>query len=379
MFRWLWRLFKLALILAVALVVLAFFSTHHFVAFGGAPDPARLARSPEFKDGKFTNPEPTHLMAASKWPESLRQFAFGDEMRTPTCPLPVFKDAPARLASPPSSGLRVTWLGHSTTLLEVDGVTVLTDPMWSERASPSDWIGPKRFVEPPIALEALPHVDAVLISHEHYDHLDERTVKALATKGVAFHVPLGIGAHLRAWGVAEAQIHEHDWWQDATLPGGVRVVATPARHFNGRGLPWRKGALWTSWSIVGPHHRVFFSGDTGLSDSLAEIRRREGPFDVALLEIGQWNAAWGDIHLGPRGALEAHARLGAKVLVPIHWSTFVLAYHAWSEPAETLVTQAANRHANVLTPLLGEPIEPTTSPKTTAWWRALPPIAAKCP
>ena len=275
----------------------------------------------------------------------------------------------------------MTWLGHSTTLLELDGARILTDPMWSDRASPSEWVGPKRFHAPPLALDALPKLDAVVISHEHYDHLDERTVKALAKTGVAFHVPLGIGAHLAAWDVPASQIHEHDWWKEETLPGGVRVVATPARHFNGRGLPWRKGALWTSWSLVGPKHRVFFSGDTGLTDSLREIKKRLGPFDVALFEIGQWNQAWGDIHLGPAGALEAHARLGAKVLIPIHWSTFVLAYHAWSEPAETLLAKASSKGATVLTPRLGEPIEAAASPlpRTTAWWRALPPIAAKCP
>jgi L-ascorbate metabolism protein UlaG (beta-lactamase superfamily) len=258
---------------------------------------------------------------------------------------------------------------------------VLTDPMWSERASPSTLVGPKRFHPPPVAIEALPHLDAVVISHEHYDHLDEMTVRALAARGVPFHVPLGIGAHLAAWGVPAAQIVEHDWWQDATLPGGVRLVSTPSRHFNGRGLPWRTGALWTSWSIVGPRHRVFFSGDTGPTESLREIARREGPFDVALIEIGQYNTAWGDIHLGPAGALDAFARSGAKVLIPIHWGTFVLAYHAWSEPPETLVTLAAKRGATVLTPLLGEPVEPaaTPLPATTAWWRAYPPIADRCP
>ena len=146
-------------------------------------------------------------------------------------------------------------------------------------------------------------------------------------------------------------------------------------------VPWRTGSLWTSWSLVGPRHRLFFSGDTGPTESLREIARREGPFDVALFEIGQYNRLWGDIHLGPEGALEAHARLGAKVLIPIHWSTFILAYHAWSEPAETLVELAHKRGVTVQTPRLGEPLEPVAVPPpvTTAWWRALPPLAAKCP
>jgi L-ascorbate metabolism protein UlaG (beta-lactamase superfamily) len=368
-------------VLALILVVLAWFSTEHFVAFGGKPDPARLASSPEFVDGRFQNLEPTKLMPPSRWPWAMKELFFGSEMRAPVCPLPMVTDTAARLATAPATGLRVTWLGHSTTLIEIDGARVLTDPIWSERASPSTWVGPKRFHPPPLALDALAPLDAVIVSHEHFDHLDEQTVRALSARGVAFHVPLGIGAHLRAWGVPAAQISEHDWWDGAPLPGsGVRVVATPSRHFNGR-MPGRTGALWASWSIVGPRHRVFFSGDTGPTESLREVARREGPFDVALIEIGQWNPAWGNIHLGPVGALDAFARSGAQVLIPIHWATFQLAYHAWSEPAETLVTEAAKRGVRVLTPLLGQPIEPAASPlpATNAWWRAYPPIAAKCP
>jgi L-ascorbate metabolism protein UlaG (beta-lactamase superfamily) len=361
--------------------VLAWFSTGHFVAFGGKPDPRQLRGSPEFVGDHFQNPEPTSLMAPRDYWPAFSQWVFGDEMRAPICPLPVVADTAARLGKAPASGLRVTWLGHSTALVEIDGATILTDPMWSERASPSRWVGPRRFHAPPLAIESLPPLDAVVISHEHYDHLDEHTVRALAARGATFHVPLGMGAHLAAWGVAAARVVEHEWWQDAKLRGGVRVVATPARHFTGRGVPWRTGSLWTSWSLVGPRHRVFFSGDTGPTESLREIARREGPFDVALLEIGQYNRLWGDIHLGPEGALEAHARLGAKVLIPVHWATFILAYHAWSEPAETLVTLAQKRGVTVQTPRLGEPLEPraATPSVTAAWWRALPPHAAACP
>jgi len=384
MLRWLARVVGFSLsglvVLALVVIVLAWLSTGHFAAFGGKIDPAHMRGSLEFVDGRFQNPEPTSLMPPSRWFWAIREWFFGGQMRTPICPLPVAADTVARLAAAPTSGLRVTWLGHSTMLIEIDGAVVLTDPMWSDRASPSTWVGPRRFHAPPLPISALPHLDAVVISHEHYDHLDEGSVRALAARGVPFHVPLGIAAHLLAWGVPPSQIVEHDWWQDATLPGGVRLVATPSRHFNGR-LPGRTGALWTSWSIVGARHRVFFSGDTGPTDSLREVARREGPFDVALLEIGQWNAAWGDIHLGPVGALDAFAKSGAKVLIPIHWGTFVLAYHAWSDPPETLLREAAKRGATVLTPLLGEPIEPAASPLpiTLPWWRAYPPIAAKCP
>jgi L-ascorbate metabolism protein UlaG (beta-lactamase superfamily) len=356
-------------------------STERFAACGAAPDDAALARmhaSAHFVNGQFVNEDPTTLMKASSW-ESAKHWLGGGEMRVPNCPLPLIGDAAARIGAPPVSGLRITWLGHSTTLVEIDGLRILTDPNWSERSSPSRWVGPRRFHPPPIALADLPPIDGVVVSHEHYDHLDMATVRALAAKGIPFHVALGVGPHLALWGVPRAQIREHDWWERTQLPNGVELVSTPARHFNGRGVPGRIGALWTSWSIVGPKHRVFFSGDTGLTKTFETIRDREGPFDVALLEIGQFHPDWGEIHLGPQGALSATRMLGAKHLLPIHWGTFNLAYHSWSEPAETLSEEAPKEGVSLLTPRLGEPVEPTESPPTTAWWRELPPIASKCP
>lgn len=367
--------------LSLILFFLTWISTDHFLAFGGAPSDETLARmraSPRFVDGRFENVEPTTLMVGSNW-GSLRKWLFGDEMRAPKCPLPMAEGTARTLSTPSRSGLRVTWLGHSTTLIELDGAVVLTDPQWSERASPSRWVGPRRFHPPPLALDELPHLDAVVISHEHYDHLDMHTVQRLAERGVPFLVPLGVGAHLSTWGIPASQIVEHDWWQSTTLPSGLRVVSTPARHFNGRGVIGRTGALWTSWSLIGARHRVFFSGDTGLTQGFREIAAREGPFDLALIEIGQFDERWGQIHLGPLGALEANAMLGAKTMVPIHWATFELAFHDWSEPAETLLREAEKQGVSVATPRLGEPIEPSESPSTTAWWRALPPIAATCP
>ena len=365
----------------VLLAAATWLSTDHLRAFGGSPDAAKLRSSPHFDGHRFVNTEYTPMMADSSSSSLgvLRHWLFGHELRAPNCPLPLYGNGAAELQKPPASEVRVTWLGHSTTILEVDGVTVLTDPIWSERASPSRWVGPRRFHPPPMALDALPHLDAVLISHEHYDHLDEATVQALAKRGVAFHVPLGIGAHLTAWGVPAAQIVEHDWWQPATLPHGVQLTSVPARHFNGRGVPGRVGASWTSWALVGPRHRLFYSGDTGLHAAMREIGARLGPFDVALLEIGQYDPSWGNIHLGPLGALEANERLGGRVLFPIHWATFELGMHDWSEPAETLTVEAAKRHVAITTPRLGEPVEPLLHPTTPAWWRALPPIAASCP
>ena len=351
-----------AISLIVALIgSVAVFATASCTAMGGTPSGERLARMqqlPMYLDGTFHNEEPTDVMTddhGNRW-RTMRALIFGnDAMIVPTCPLPMVHDAPAQWAQPPSSGLRVTWMGHSTTLIEIDGKRVLTDPMWSERASPTTIAGPKRFHPPPVALADLPPIDAVIISHDHYDHLDMNTVQQLAARGVHFHVAVGVGAHLQRWDVPDAQIHEHIWWEPTDLGGGVQVVSTPSRHFSGRGLFNRNTTLWTSWSVLGPKHRVFFSGDTGQTRYFGTIRDKIGPFDLALLEIGQWNEAWGQIHLGPRGALQAFNDIGAAQLVPIHWSTFALGLHAWSEPPDTLLAESGTRRADILTPRLGEP------------------------
>jgi L-ascorbate metabolism protein UlaG (beta-lactamase superfamily) len=339
-----------------------------FGALSLASRQSRFEASPEWRDGRFQNPQVTGVMKASQSWSVLTEWLTGKQQRVPPGPLPLFGKTAEVLGQPPGTGLRLTWFGHSSTLIELDGVRVLTDPQWSERASPIPFVGPKRFHPPPAPLEALGHLDAVLISHDHYDHLDMRTVQTLAKTGVRFVVPLGIGAHLERWHVPAAQITELDWWQEVPLPGGVRAISVPARHFSGRGLAGNP-TLWTSWTLVGPQHRVFYSGDTGLHEQLSAIAAQFGPFDVALLEIGQYHPSWGDIHLGALGALEAFSRLNAHALLPIHWGTFELALHGWSEPAEELVNGAASRQVMVLTPLLGEPIEPARWTPRPPWWR----------
>lgn len=354
-----------------SLFLFAFFTTEHFAALGFKAHGERLLRmqqNPNFKAGKFHNPQPRETMVRGEQWQATKEWFGGKQQRFPPAPLPVV-NATSELATPPKSGLRITWLGHSTTLIELDGARIVTDPHWSLRASPSMRVGPKRFHPPPLPLESLGQVDAVVISHDHYDHLDMTTVKRLGARGVRFVVPLGIGAHLEGWGIPASQITELSWWESFTLPSGVRIVSTPGQHFSGRLFPDGNPVLWSSYSLLGPAHRVFFSGDTGLAPELPSIGEKFGPFDVTLIEIGQYHRSWGSIHLGPHGALTAHQQVRGKRLLPIHWATFELAMHAWNEPPEELYAAAPALGVSLLTPRLGQPVEPDQSPLLPPWWR----------
>jgi L-ascorbate metabolism protein UlaG (beta-lactamase superfamily) len=248
---------------------------------------------------------------------------------------------------------------------------VLVDPIFSDYASPFE-MGPKRFFKPPIALADLPPIDAVLISHDHYDHLDMPSIQQLAAKGTAFFVPLGIGAHLRRWGVPEAQVHDMEWWQEHELKG-VRLVSTPARHYSGRALADRNATLWTSWSVIGPTHRFFSSGDSGYSDHFKTIGDKFGPFDLSFIKIGAYGpgAPWLDIHMSAEDAVRAHGDVRAKRLFPVHWGTFNLAFHDWDEPIKRTLVAARTSHADVLTPRPGEMVDADQPFESKAWWETV--------
>ena len=333
----------------------------------------RMRASPLWAGDGFRNQHPVlpGLRDAAVPMPSLLDFLCGGQRRVPSGPLPSV-DPSASWARPPDTGLRATWLGHSTVLIEIDGHRVLTDPVWGPRASPSRLAGPKRFQPVPIALKALPALDVVLVSHDHYDHLDYPTIRALAKTGVPFVTSLGVGAHLQAWGVPPERITELDWWQTHTVPGtGLAITAAPSQHFSGRGLKDRNATLWSSLVLRTDRHAVFFSGDTGLTTEYAAIGQRLGPFDLVLLEVGAFHPAWGDIHLGPAHALQAHALLGGGAFLPVHWGTFCLAMHAWDEPAETLLALAPQTRAALLMPRLGEPVEPSRLGGVVPWWRGV--------
>jgi len=334
---------------------------------------SRLVTSRRFKGGKFHNTFPTRMMSGPPSWDMAVDFVAGSARRSPRAALPLFAHTQSVLSSAPQHGLRVTWLGHSTVLVELDGVRLLTDPVFGNRASPLPFAGPKRFHPPPLPLEQLGRIDAVVLSHDHYDHLCAWTVRALASGRAPgfsgrFVTTLGVGAHLEAMGVAPAHITELDWGDGAKV-GDVDVVATPAQHFSGRGLE-RNGTLWAGFALCGPRHRVFFSGDTGPTAEHKDIGASLGPFDVAMFEIGAFHPAWGDIHLGPQAAFAAFQQANARAMLPIHWSTFDLGLHPWEEPGEILVNTAAREGAPLWTPQLGQPVEqPVAGAFGTPWWR----------
>jgi L-ascorbate metabolism protein UlaG (beta-lactamase superfamily) len=243
--------------------------------------------------------------------------------------------------------------------------------MWSERASPITWLGPRRWYDPPLALEHLPHIDAVVISHDHYDHLDHRTLVAMKHWKTSFIVPLGVGAHLASWGIPEEKIVELDWW-DRLKVGAVEVVCTPARHASGRLGFDKDSTLWAGYGLIGPRHRVYFSGDTGRFPAMKEIGEKFGPFDVTMIETGQYHQAWPDWHIGPEQAVLAHQDVHGLVMLPVHWAMLTLAFHGWTEPIERVLAAARRAGVKVLAPRPGQSVEPATSPELERWWPAVP-------
>jgi L-ascorbate metabolism protein UlaG (beta-lactamase superfamily) len=338
----------------------------------------RIRSSPRFRDGLFRNTANTSLgFEAGRAFGVLGEYFHGGQQRMPPAPLPSVDPLPLWLKAN-ETGLRMTWLGHSTVLIEIDGVRVLTDPVWGDRASPVRFAGPKRFQPVPVPISKLPPLDAVIVSHDHYDHLDKPTIRELAQLPVLFFTSLGVGTHLEKFGVAPERITELDWWEKAAIPRSeVEIVAAPSQHFSGRGLANRNTTLWSSFIVRSSRHKVFFSGDTGLTNEYREIRDKLGPFDVVMLEVGAFHPSWGDIHLGPANALEAHALLGGGILLPVHWGTFNLALHAWDDPAEQLVELAPKKGSRLMMPKLGLPTEPSRLDSVDPWWRQVSPQRAR--
>ena len=315
---------------------------------------------------RFRNVADTRRARSS---EVLRAFwANRGRRRKPRCPLPVAGVDAAVLAGPASQRLQVTWLGHSTALIEIDGLRLLTDPVLGTRASPLPFAGPKRFTPPALAVDQLPPIDAVILSHDHFDHLDRGTIRALADRVGRFYTTLGVGRRLIAWGVDAGRVTELDWWQEASF-GPLTLAATPAQHFSGRGLRDGNSTLWASWVVVGSAERLFFSGDTGMHAGFAEIGERYGPFDLTLIECGAYSETWPDVHMQPEQSIAAHRLLRGQTMLPVHWGTFDLAFHRWDEPAERIRALAAEQGVRLLQPRPGDTVRPDSTLQAP-WWRA---------
>ncbi|MGN4982008.1 MBL fold metallo-hydrolase [Aeromonas dhakensis] len=323
--------------------------------------------STQYRAGRFHNL--VAPPARSVWKEVgiWRDFLFGKPAGTlPDRAIPVQAMTLADVMAAPD--FSVWRLGHSSLLLKLRGQFWLTDPVFSERASPLSWLGPKRWHAPPMALEDLPPLAGVILSHDHYDHLDQASIVALQGRVAHFITPLGVGARLRAWGVPAHKIRELDWWQQ-TRVDGIELIATPAQHFSGRGLSDGNQTLWASWVIRSDECKLFFSGDSGYFAGFKEIGERHGPFDMAFLETGAYNERWAHVHMFPAQTAQAFHDLRAAWLYPIHNGTFDLAMHPWDEPLEQITRLAAEQQIPLTTPMMGEPLTLQAPHGGSLWWR----------
>lgn len=335
---------------------------------------APIAGAPRRPDGRFRNIVPRQGMGVRKT-LALMWTVWTTKPKTavPSMPLPVRTLTRAEIEAAPDASL---WrLGHSTMLLKLDNRYWLTDPVFSLRASPVQWAGPKRFHAPPIAIEDLPPLAGVILSHDHYDHLDRAAIARLMAKTELFITPLGVGQRLIGWGVAPEKVRELDWWQ-STRDRGMTFTAAPARHFSGRGLHDTDRALWASWVLDTGSVRVFFSGDTGYHDHFKTIGARLGPFDVAFIENGAYNTMWPEVHMQPEETLQASLDVRARWLMPIHNGTFDLALHPWYEPFERITALARAANVNLATPMMGERLSLSQPVAGTPWWRQAMPASA---
>lgn len=342
-------------------------------AFGGrVPEQRRkqFEHLPHYNNKRFNYPIPTKMTTSIKemFPVAW-EFIKGNPSRTPSAPIPIVELKRQDFERPAHP--RVIWFGHSAALLQMSGLTILFDPMFGIAPSPVPFIGGKRFGgKLPMKLEDLPQIDYVMLTHDHYDHLDHGSIRALKGKVGHFIVPLGVSNHLIRWGVEADRITELDWWEERELDG-LKLACTPARHFSGRGTGDRDSTLWCSWVLHGKDAKVYFSGDSGYGPHFKEIGERYGPFDLTMMECGQYDEKWAAIHMLPEQTVQAHEDVKGKVLIPIHWGGFTLAMHDWTDPAERVTKEAERRGVRLATPMIGESVSigNSSSFPESKWWR----------
>lgn len=361
-------LIPIVLILVILIVLFVNFSPE----FGGSQSKQKLAQFEKldyFEDGKFSNLMPTNMdMDFSEAIKMLPEFFKNDPSRRPDFELPIAHRDSLELVTK-DHPTRLVWFGHSTFLLQIDGKTILIDPMFGEVPAPNPLLGKKRYSkELPIEVEKLPHIDMIIMSHDHYDHLDYGSIQKLKNKTKAFYMPLGMGAHFEEWGVNSSKINELGWW-DEIQAGGLLLALTPARHFSGRGLNDRFATLWGSWVIRGKSDNIYFSGDSGYGPHFKQIGEKYGPFNFAMMECGQYNERWTDIHMIPEETAQAAKDINSKVFMPIHWAAFTLAMHSWRDPVERVMAKSNEINQPIYVPEIGEFIELDKNLVTThKWW-----------
>lgn len=324
--------------------------------------------SDHFNGKIFLNPVPTDVMGKGAFARVMKMYTQNHPGRTPSKPLGPFKADLNKINQLPAYTLRVTWLGHSSNLIEIDGKRFLTDPLWYKRVSPVNLVGPKRFFDNPIAIKDLPPIDYILLSHDHYDHLDKNAILHLSSLRIPVITMLGVGKRLIKWGADKSLVTELDWWKQKELNDGFVVTALPTRHFSGRGLSDRFSTLWGSFAIKGPLHNIYFGADSGYYDGFKKIGERLGPFDLTMLDTGAYNKEWENIHMGPENAVKANLDLKGKLLMPIHWGTFNLAFHPWTEPVERVVKAAQMSNVPLLLPEPGETRSISDGAYNSRWW-----------
>ncbi len=357
----------LGIILLIVITVTIFVNTSP--QFGGKASELSLARinkSANFINGAFKNQQKTLQNTGFKW-KTIPQFFTDGNNKTPQKELPYIPLSKEFFNNKPQQP-RITWFGHSTLFIEMDGMNIFIDPMLGEVPAPHPLLGNARFNKKlPISIENLPEIDLVLISHDHYDHLDYESIQHLKDKVKQFYVPLGIKAHLTEWGVSEEKIKEFDWWETSTI-NRVEFVSTPARHFSGRGLTNRNSTLWSSWVLKSKTSSIFFSGDSGFGEHFKEIGEKYGPFDFAMMECGQYNEQWSQIHMTPEETIQATIDVQSKLMMPIHWGAFKLALHSWNDPIIRATKKAIDLNVKIATPKIGESIILNEEITPKKWW-----------
>lgn len=342
-------------------------------SFGKLPSGDRLGRikaSPNYRNGSFQNLTPTQMLAeGASYPKMLINFFSKGIDREPVDVLPSVK---TDLKSLPNDKTTIVWFGHSSYFIKLNGKNILIDPVFSERASPFQFIGKKAYaIETPYSLTDFPDtLDLVILTHDHYDHLDYHTMLKLHPQVKQFYTSLGVGSHLEYWGVNGSKISEFDWWESKTFESGIDVIAAPSRHFSGRGLT-RNQTLWSSFILKTDSIKIYVGGDSGYDPAFAAIGNQYGPFDLALLECGQYNTMWPNIHMMPEEVAHAAVDLKAKVFMPVHWAKFTLALHTWKDPIERTTAAAERLGISITTPMIGEPVVIGGELPKKRWWEGV--------